>query len=73
MGHEWRQLLGDADTSRVRPWADRARALAERGVGRAIVTLGGEGSEVLAARAGAEPVVTPIPAVRVTPRSTARP
>ena len=50
-----------------------ARALAERGVGRAIVTLGGEGSEVLAARAGAEPVVTPIPAVRVTPRSTARP
>ncbi len=64
--HELAQLLGDADAG----WVDRGRALAGRGVGRAVVTLGGDGSVVLDARAGAEPRVTPIPAVPVTPVDT---
>jgi ribokinase len=59
--HELALLLGGSDGS----WPDRARALAERGIGRAVVTLGSAGSMVL------EPdAVTPIPAVRVTPVDT---
>ena len=41
--HELAQLLDGTDRS----WAERARALAERGIGRAVVTLGSEGSVVL--------------------------
>lgn len=66
--HELALLLGDG--AGERSWADRARALAERGIGRAIVTLGGEGSVVLDPQSGEEPTVTPISAVRVTPVDT---
>ena len=59
--HELAQLLDRTDGS----WAERARALAERGIGRAVVTLGSEGSVVLDPD-GSEPTVTPVPAVRVT-------
>jgi len=59
--HELAQLLDGTDRS----WAERARALAERGIGRAVVTLGSEGSVVLDPD-GSEPTVTPVPAVRVT-------
>jgi ribokinase len=59
--HELAQLLDRTDRS----WAERARALAERGIGRAVVTLGSEGSVVLDPD-GSEPTVTPVPAVRVT-------
>lgn len=59
--HELALLLDGSDRS----WAERARALAERGIGRAVVTLGSEGSVVLDP-GGAEPTVTPIPAVPVT-------
>ena len=59
--HELAQLLDGTDRS----WAERARALAERGIGRAVVTLGREGSVVLDPD-GSEPTVTPVPAVRVT-------
>ena len=62
--HELAQLLGDAPAG----WPERAAALADRGVERAIVTLGGEGSVVL--DSAAEPAVTRIPAVPVTPVDT---
>jgi ribokinase len=59
--HELALLLEETDRS----WPERARALAGRGIGRAVVTLGSEGSVVLDP-SGPEPAVTPIPAVRVT-------
>jgi ribokinase len=66
--HELALLLGSEDPGPA--WPERARALAARGIGRGIVTLGGEGSVVLDAGSGAEPAITPIPAVRVTPVDT---
>ena len=62
--HELAQLLGNAPGS----WPDRAAALAGRGIERAVVTLGGAGSVVLDTTA--DPVVTSIPAVPVTPVDT---
>ena len=62
--HELAQLLGDVPAG----WPERTAALADRGVERAIVTLGGAGSVVL--DSAAEPAVTRIPAVPVTPVDT---
>ena len=62
--HELAQLLGDAPAG----WPERAAALADRGIERAVVTLGGAGSVVLDTTAG--PTVTRIPAVPVTPVDT---
>ena len=68
--HELAQLLpGDAATG-APSWADRARALGALGVERAVVTLGGDGSMVLEDRAGADPRITAIAAVPVTPVDT---
>jgi ribokinase len=69
--HELALLLGarESDSADGR-WAGRARALAERGIGQAIVTLGADGSVVLDTRSGGEPVITPIEAVPVTPVDT---
>lgn len=61
--HELALLLGDGPTG----WADRAAVLAARGIGRAVVTLGGEGSVVLEPEEGR---VTAVPAMRVTPVDT---
>ena len=66
-------LLLDTPESGERPWADHARALADRGIRQAIVTLGAGGSVVLdstGSGAGGEPVITPIAAVPVTPVDT---
>lgn len=60
--HELAQLLGTTGGT----WPDRAAALAERGIGRAIVTLGAAGSVVLEPAA----TVTAIPAVPVTALDT---
>ena len=65
--HELALLLGEDAGSADPGWADRARALADRGIGQAIVTLGARGSVVLDP---AGPTVTPIPAVAVTPVDT---
>lgn len=63
--HELALLLAADSGSVGESWADRAQALSARGVRRAIITLGAEGSVVLD-MTGPEPEVTPIAPTRVT-------
>jgi ribokinase len=73
--HELAQVLGpDAALDDEAPdggepdelWVRRAGALGAKGVRRAIVTLGAEGSVVLDQLGATRPEVEPIPAIRVT-------
>ncbi len=68
--HELAQVLPGSAGSGGSSWADRARSLGGLGIERAVVTLGGDGSMVLEGCAGADPQITAIPAVPITPVDT---